>query len=255
MSGPRKRFGQNFLVDAGIIDRIVRAVDARPGNQVIEIGPGHGAITEALIQSGCDLKLIEIDRDLATELAYRFPDVNLIIEDVMKVDFSSIFPKGPIRVVGNLPYNISTPLLFKLFNYGPLLTDMHFMLQLEVVDRMIAESSTRAYGRLSVMSQLFCDGEKLFEVPPESFSPRPKVRSAIIRLNPTESPLQTDRRTLEQLLIKAFSARRKTIRNAFKPLLSEQDLELLGLNPQLRPENLTTADFAACANLIARRPS
>ena len=247
MTAPRKRFGQNFLVDESIISRIARAVAPAAGDQLVEIGPGRGAITRALADSGAALQVIEIDRDLAFELKLAFPGIRLINEDVMKVDFAELAGEAPIRVVGNLPYNISTQLLFKLFSYSSLIQDMHFMLQLEVVDRMIAEPSTRAYGRLSIMTQLLCEAEKLFEVPPECFQPRPKVQSAIIRLAPRTQKLAFDRACLETLLIKAFSARRKTVRNALKNLLPANELTALGIDPGLRPENLTLDDYAACS--------
>jgi 16S rRNA (adenine1518-N6/adenine1519-N6)-dimethyltransferase len=247
VTAPRKRFGQNFLVDEGIIGRIVRAVAPAAGDHLVEIGPGRGAITRALADSGAELQVVEIDRDLAFELKLAFPGIRLINEDVMKVDFAELAGGTPLRVVGNLPYNISTQLLFKLLGYGDLIQDMHFMLQLEVVDRMIAEPSTRAYGRLSVMTQLLCEAEKLFEVPPECFYPRPKVQSAIVHLAPRPERLDFDQASLEALLIQAFSARRKTVRNALKNLLPADELVALDIDPGLRPENLTLEDFAACS--------
>jgi 16S rRNA (adenine1518-N6/adenine1519-N6)-dimethyltransferase len=249
---PRKRFGQNFLVDPRVIERIIRSVDPRPGDRILEIGPGQGALTGALVSSGCDLSLVEIDRDLAELLNKKFPGVSLLREDVLKADLSALLENGQYRIVGNLPYNISTPLLFRLFKQADLIRDMHFMLQLEVVDRMIAAPDSKTYGRLSVMTQLYCHAEKLFDVPPDAFSPRPKVRSAIVQLTPIEPAerLTVSPDALEKLLIQAFSARRKTLRNAFRGLLSESQLQSLDINPQLRPENLTVTQFAACASLI-----
>jgi len=249
----RKRFGQNFLVDQGLIGKIIRSFDARPGEHIVEIGPGQGALTEHLVQSGCDLTLVEIDRDLAAILQERFPSATLVNEDILKADLPALITEAPVRVIGNLPYNISTPLLFRLFHHLELISDMHFMLQLEVVDRMTAEPSTRSYGRLSVMTQLYCEAEKLFEVPPEAFSPRPKVQSAIVRLQPRKDKAQVDVEVIEKMLIQAFSSRRKTIRNALKGLVSESELEELGLTPTLRPENLTVEDFIACSNLVSAR--
>lgn len=249
----RKRFGQNFLVDQGLIGKIVSSFDARPEEHVVEIGPGQGALTEHLVQSGCDLTLVEIDRDLAALLQERYPAARLVNEDILKADLHALIPESPVRVIGNLPYNISTPLLFRLFHHLELISDMHFMLQLEVVDRMTAEPSTRSYGRLSVMTQLYCRAEKLFEVPPEAFSPRPKVQSAIVRLQPHRQATQVDVEVMEKMLIQAFSSRRKTIRNALKGLVSESELESLGLAPTLRPENLTVDDYIACSNLVTRR--
>ncbi|MBO6564104.1 MAG: 16S rRNA (adenine(1518)-N(6)/adenine(1519)-N(6))-dimethyltransferase RsmA [Pseudomonadales bacterium] len=250
---PRKRFGQNFLVDQGLIGKIIRSFDTRPGEQVVEIGPGQGALTEHLVNTGCDLTLVEIDRDLADLLAERFPNVNLMNEDVLKADLPSVISEPPVRVIGNLPYNISTPLMFRLFKHLELFHDMHFMLQLEVVNRMTAEPSTKSYGRLSIMTQLYCQAEKLFEVPPEAFNPRPKVQSAIVRLEPRHRIAQVDTGVIEPMLIQAFSSRRKTIRNALKGLISESELESLGLSPTLRPENLSVEDYIACSNLISAR--
>lgn len=250
MSIPRKRFGQNFLTDPGIIDRIHRGMGIKAEDHVIEIGPGRGALTSGLAASDCHLTLIEVDRDLAGQLTLDYPGTELINQDVLKVEFQDLGP-GPVRVVGNLPYNISTPLLFKLLEYDGLFQDMHFMLQLEVVDRMIAVPSTKAYGRLSVMTQLYCHAEKLFEVPAEAFSPRPKVRSAIVRLTPRPGTHLPD--PLESVLIQAFSARRKTVRNALKGLLTEADLESLDIDPTLRPENLSPEEFMSCADLLGSR--
>ena len=251
MTIPRKRFGQNFLKDASVIDRILSSIAATDEQQLIEIGPGHGALTEGLARTGCELTLIEVDHDLSAALRRAFPDANLIGQDVLTVNFSDL-GAGPFRVVGNLPYNISTPLMFKLFADRERFVDMHFMLQLEVVDRMTATPSTRAYGRLSVMTQLYCEAEKLFEVPPEAFSPRPKVRSAIVRLRSRiEAVDKPD--MLEQVLIKAFSARRKTVRNALKTLLNSDELEELGIDPTVRPENLHPDQFMACAKHLQTR--
>ncbi len=249
----RKRFGQNFLVDQVLISRIIRSFDARPDDRVVEIGPGQGALTERLANSGCDLALVEIDRDLAAILSEQYPSARLINEDILKADLPALITEAPVRVIGNLPYNISTPLLFKLFHHLDLIQDMHFMLQLEVVNRMTAEPSTRAYGRLSVMTQLYCEADKLFEVPPEAFNPRPKVQSAIIRLLPRRIPVQVDVEVIERILIQAFSSRRKTIRNGLKGLISEAELESLGLSPTLRPENLTVDDYIACSHLVGAR--
>ena len=246
----RKRFGQNFLVDNGMIQKIAGSLHIKQGDRIVEIGPGRGALTQPLSDSGCDLTLIEIDRDLAAELSARFPDAKLINQDVMKMDFDVFSRNSPIRIIGNLPYNISTPLLFKLFDAGEKIYDMHFMLQLEVVDRMTALPSTKAYGRLSVMTQLHCHTEKLFEVPPRSFSPRPKVQSAVIRLTPNRKATGVDKKLLEDILIQAFSMRRKTIRNALRKFLTAEDLESLHLDPKLRPENLTIDDYLSCTQFV-----
>ena len=249
----RKRFGQNFLVDTSIIQKIIGSFDIKPGEHIIEVGPGRGALTEALSDSRCDLTLIEIDRDLAAELSVRFPDARLINQDVMKIDFNAFEGKSPLRIIGNLPYNISTPLLFKLFDSGEHIHDMHSRLQREVVDRMTAMPATKAYGRLSVMTQLHCRTEKLFEVPPQAFSPRPKVQSAVIRLTPNKKTIDVDRELLESILVQAFSMRRKTIRNALRKFLTADELESLLLNPQLRPENLTIDNYLSCTKFVGDR--
>ena len=249
----RKRFGQNFLVDKGVIQKIIGSFSINPGDYIIEIGPGRGALTQPLSDSRCDLTLIEIDRDLATDLAVRFPNAVPVNQDVMTIDFNLFAKESLIRIIGNLPYNISTPLLFKLFDSGEHIRDMHFMLQREVVDRMTAEPATKAYGRLSVMTQLHCHAEKLFEVPPEAFSPRPKVQSAIIRLTPNKRATDVDSQLLESILVQAFSMRRKTIRNALRKFLTVDELESLHLNPRLRPENLTIEDYLSCARFVGDR--
>ncbi len=245
----RKRFGQNFLIDQGLIQRIIRAIGINPKQRVIEIGPGQGALTKHLVDLTEELSVIEIDRDLVTLLQTQYPSLDVICEDVLKANLADLLRNKPARIIGNLPYNISTPLLFRLFQHASQIEDMHFMLQLEVVDRMTASPSTKAYGRLSVMTQLYCRAEKLFEVPPEAFSPRPKIMSAIVRLTPEPAVGRINHERVEQLLIQAFSARRKTVRNALKGLVSEAELLSLGIRPDLRPENLSVNDYIACANL------
>lgn len=248
MMRARKRFGQNFLHDQNQIRKIVHAINPKPEDHIIEIGPGRGALTELLMKSGCQLDVIEIDRDLAKELREKHPQLNVIESDVLKFDFSQIEGSRPLRIVGNLPYNISTPLLFKLFKQTDRIKDMYFMLQLEVVNRLTAEHSHSDYGRLSVMSQYFCHNEKLFTVPPESFIPRPKVMSAIVRLAPhNEKNEFTDTELLEKILIQAFSMRRKTIRNALKGYVTAEEIIALGLDPRARPENLSLPNYIAIA--------
>ncbi|MFT7687159.1 MAG: 16S rRNA (adenine1518-N6/adenine1519-N6)-dimethyltransferase [Candidatus Azotimanducaceae bacterium] len=256
----RKRFGQNFLHDQNLIHKIIQVINPKPGEHIVEIGPGRGALTELLLKSGCKLDVIEIDRDLAETLRQKHPDLNVIESDVLKFDFTQIEADKPFRVVGNLPYNISTPLLFKLFNNLDLIKDMYFMLQLEVVNRLVASHSHSDYGRLSIMSQYYCDNERLFTVPPEAFVPMPKVMSAIVRLAPAkEKRLSIDTTLLEKILIQAFSMRRKTIRNALKGFVTSEDILSLDLDPRDRPENLSLDDFlsvtALAAELALTKPS
>ncbi|MCB1691348.1 MAG: 16S rRNA (adenine(1518)-N(6)/adenine(1519)-N(6))-dimethyltransferase RsmA [Pseudomonadales bacterium] len=251
----RKRFGQNFLTDRAVITRIVATMKPTPTDRVIEIGPGRGALTALLLESGCHLEAIEIDRDLIALLHESLPELNVIEADALKFDFGMALSQGPVRIVGNLPYNISTPLLFRLFAEQGI-TDMHFMLQKEVVERMTAEPGTRAYGRLSVMTRYYCEATPLFSVPPTAFTPRPKVTSAIVRLRPRRhDPAAQDTNVLASLLIDAFSQRRKTLRNALGKHLSEQELASLGIDPGVRPETLSVTDYVNCANLVTERKS
>ena len=253
---PRKRFGQNFLTDRGVIDRIVDAIDPRPGQRIVEIGPGQAALSTELAASGADLLLLEIDRDLAATLARRFgatPNVELVTADALDTDFGALADEGPIRLVGNLPYNISTPLLFHVLRWSGRIVDMHFMLQREVVDRMAAQPGSKRRGRLSLSCQLHCAVHPLFTVPPEAFSPRPRVESAVVRLLPhAHPPVQLDDPNgFERVVAQAFSMRRKTLRNSLRGLADPAQLEGAGIDPGLRPEALTLEQFAAIANRIA----
>ena len=253
---PRKRFGQNFLWDQNVIIKIMNAIQPQPDDHIVEIGPGRGALTGLLLDSGCQLDVIEIDRDLCAELGRKYPQLNIIEADILKFDLGKIIKNKPLRVVGNLPYNISTPLLFKLFDKIDDIQDMFFMLQLEVVNRLTAQHSTSEYGRLSVMSQYFCQSQKMFTVRPESFVPRPKVTSAIVCLRPDKSrDRQADVAVLGKILTEAFSKRRKTIRNALKRYINETEIRSLGLDPKARPENLTLQDYISVANFFTRRSS
>jgi 16S rRNA (adenine1518-N6/adenine1519-N6)-dimethyltransferase len=230
---PRKRFGQHFLHDARVLARIVDAVDPSRGDVLVEIGPGEGALTAPLLQRAGKLEVIELDRDLAARLR-EMPGVTVHEGDALEFDFAR-FPPG-MRLVGNLPYNISTPLLFYLAGYADRVRDMHFMLQLEVVERMVARPSTAAYGRLSVALQARFRMEKLFNVSKGAFRPPPKVESAVVRMVPLPERLNID----EDLLRRAFSARRKQLRNA----LPGVDFERAGIDAALRPENLSPLDYA-----------
>jgi 16S rRNA (adenine1518-N6/adenine1519-N6)-dimethyltransferase len=252
---PRKRFGQNFLHDQGIIDRIIRSIGAGPDDHVIEIGPGQGALTRHLASSGCQLTVIELDRDLVARLTAdpELTGAAIISADALTVNLTEIAEGKPIRVVGNLPYNISTPLLFHALGHSACIKDMHFMLQKEVVDRMAAAPGGRDYGRLSVMLQYRCQIEPLFMVKPGAFYPPPKVNSAIVRLRPLQdiNPAASDPAKLDQVVRAAFSKRRKTIANSLKPLLSASQLESIDLDPGLRAERLSVADFVSLSNLLS----
>lgn len=259
MSGPphraRRRFGQHFLHDTAVIDRIVRAVAAKPGDAVVEIGPGPGALTGALLEAAGALDVIELDRDLAAGLQARFdPDaVRVHQADALEFDFKALSrERGPLRVVGNLPYNISTPILFHLVDAGGAVRDMHLMLQKEVVERMAAGPGGRDYGRLSVMVQFRCRVEILFSVGPGAFRPPPKVHSAVARLTPRDAPpvRVADERNLRRVVSLAFGMRRKTLRNSLKPILSAEEIEAAGVDPGARPEDLDLAGFAALANRL-----
>lgn len=246
----RRRFGQHFLHDPGVLKRIVEAIAPAPGDAIVEIGPGEGALTRPLLECVPHLTAIEIDRDLAARLSQEFSSkrLSVVSADALEFDFSA-FPPG-LRVVGNLPYNISTPLLFHLARFADRVRDMHFMLQREVVERMVAKPSTPDYGRLSVMLQTRFEMRRLFNVAPGAFRPPPKVDSAVVRLIPLRERMKCDETAFEKIVREAFSARRKTLRNALP--LEPADYEELGIDPKLRPENLSPADYVrittrACA--------
>ena len=240
---PRKRFGQHFLHDPGVLARLVEAINPSKTDLMVEIGPGEGALTRHLLKLVGHFEVIELDRDLASGLAAELPPPHLIVHcaDALEYDFTR-FPPG-MRIVGNLPYNISTPLLFHLARFAQRVRDLHFMLQLEVVERMVAAPSTAAYGRLSVALQARFTMRKLFKVSKGAFRPPPKVESAVVRMEPLSRILEID----EQLLRRAFSARRKTLRNA----LPEIDFAALGIDSSLRPENLSPEDYARIAEYLA----
>jgi 16S rRNA (adenine1518-N6/adenine1519-N6)-dimethyltransferase len=264
----RKRFGQNFLIDHGIIRDIVRAVHPHKNDVIVEIGPGKGAITQLLADSCDNLSVIELDRDLVPWLKVKFekhPNFQLFQADALQFDFSQLIKKESLRselsdgefahrlrVVGNLPYNISTPLIFHLLSYATHVSDMHFMLQKEVVKRMAANAGDSAYGRLGIMVQYFCKVENLFEVPPSAFEPAPKVDSAIVRLVPHEQlPFPaTHFPTLEKLVNIAFQQRRKTLRNALKQWLGADIIEQLPIDTSARAEEISLAEFVATSNFL-----
>ncbi|MFV2004451.1 MAG: 16S rRNA (adenine(1518)-N(6)/adenine(1519)-N(6))-dimethyltransferase RsmA [Gammaproteobacteria bacterium] len=253
----KKRFGQNFLVDTAIINLIVDSIQPQVDDLMIEIGPGLGAMTKPLLSRLNQLNVIELDRDIIPKLIKNctFSDAanknKLIVneKDVLKFDFEDFHSQQgaekKLRIVGNLPYNISTPVLFHLLNYRHLIQDMHFMLQKEVVDRIVSSPGNKNYGRLSVMLQTFCNTQSLFEVPPYAFEPAPKVNSAILRLQPKQEfdDQITDFSAYEKLVRQAFSQRRKTLKNTLKNTCSAEQIESAGLSPTQRAEELSTADF------------
>jgi 16S rRNA (adenine1518-N6/adenine1519-N6)-dimethyltransferase len=253
---PRKRFGQNFLRDEQVIYAIISALDLRADDHVVEIGPGQGALTRFLSPAVNTLDLVELDRDLVSLLQQRFSaarNVRIHSADALRFDFSALVEagQGRIRVVGNLPYNISTPLLFHLFTQSASIADMHFMLQKEVVERMCAEPDSKNYGRLSVMAQYYCQIEPVLEVQPESFFPVPKVLSAVVRLVPHDKkPVAVDLHALERVVAAAFSQRRKTLRNSLSTLLTAEEIEQAGIAPGARAETLDIHAFARLAERV-----
>jgi 16S rRNA (adenine1518-N6/adenine1519-N6)-dimethyltransferase len=253
---PRKRFGQNFLRDDSIIEAIARAIAPTDADHVLEIGPGEGALTQALITSGCRLDAIELDRDLRTRLLAAFSThigFTLHSADALQFDFASLATDNTrLRVVGNLPYNISTPLIFKLLDQSEVIADMHFMLQLEVVERLAASPGGKDWGRLGVMAQFQCEVELLFEVPPDAFYPPPKVQSAVVRLTPySTSPFpDVERADLARVVTQAFAQRRKTLRNNFKGVLTDADWGALQIDPSTRAETLTIDDFISVTHRL-----
>jgi 16S rRNA (adenine1518-N6/adenine1519-N6)-dimethyltransferase len=250
----RKRFGQNFLHDKFVLDNITEAIAPQADDTLVEIGPGLGAMTALLLKSLNKMHVVELDRDLVVRLEKTFNPAKLTIHsgDALKFDFSSIpvAPGQKLRVVGNLPYNISSPMLFHLAEIAPLVQDQHFMLQKEVVERMVAAPGSKTYGRLSVMLQWRYDMKLLFIVPPTAFDPPPKVESAIVRMIPVAQPLPCDEETLAAVVMKAFSQRRKVIRNCLAGMFTEAQIIEAGIDPTLRPETVALAQYVALANLL-----
>lgn len=246
----KKRFGQNFLTDQGVIDSLVSAISPKTDDLMVEIGPGLGALTKPLLQKLNMLHVVEVDRDIIAWMQKEYVKNSITIHnsDALKFDFGSLGEN--LRVVGNLPYNISTPILFHLLDNVKHITDMHFMLQKEVVERMVAEPSTAAYGRLSVMLQYRLQMEYLFTVPPEAFDPAPKVESAFVRCVPhAKLPyIAKDETLFAKVVTAAFGQRRKTLRNTLKGLLDDDGFTVLNIDSQQRAENLSVADFVAIAN-------
>jgi len=252
---PRKRFGQHFLHDPGILARIVAAISPRPGERLVEIGPGEGALTLPLLRAAEKLTAIELDRDLIEPLrskAQGIGELTIISADALTVDFTALVQGSPmprLRIVGNLPYNISTPILFHCLEHAHVIEDMHFMLQKEVVERMAAPPGSKTYGRLSVMLQLRCTVEPLLRVPPGAFRPPPKVDSAVVRLVPlpaTQLP-DVDFALVEKLVRAAFGQRRKTLSNALREFATAAELDAAGIDPRARAEQLAPAAYVALA--------
>lgn len=267
---PRKRFGQNFLHDAGVIEQIVDSIRLQKQDNLLEIGPGLGALTEPLLAQVQGMTVIELDKDLANALklnigANSHPDFTIINDNAMQVDYRQLaqkIGKGSFRVVGNLPYNISTPILFHLLEFSDVIKDMHFMLQKEVVDRITAEPNTKAYGRLSVVIQYFCQTQYLLTVPKGAFNPPPKVTSAVFRLTPfVKKPIVAHNEPLFMTIVReAFNHRRKTLRAIFKsvnilPKLSDDDFLMVNIDPQARPETLSVADFVRLSDIAWQKTS
>lgn len=251
---PRKRFGQNFLTDMQVIANIIRAINPQQQDHLVEIGPGLGALTTPLLQILDHLDVVELDRDIVKKLEQTFDPEKITIysADALKFDFSSIGCN--LRIVGNLPYNISTPILFHLSTFAANIKDMHFMLQKEVVERMVAMPSTSDYGRLTVMLQYRFEMELIFIVPPESFNPIPKVESAIVRMHPIKQPtlIAADEKLFAQVVTSAFAQRRKTLRNSLRNYLNPEDFAALEIDPGLRAENLSVAQFVSVTNYLAK---
>ncbi len=251
----RKRFGQNFLVDQQIISQIVSAVGPKPEDNLIEIGPGMAAITEHLVELCPSMSVLELDRDLVEFLDEKFsqyPNFTIHSGDALKTDFAEFYQGNELRLVGNLPYNISTPLLFHLLSVRHMIKDMHFMLQREVVDRLGAAPGTKAYGRLSVMIQYHCRVMPLIPVPPESFRPAPKVQSAVVRLKPhkTMPCVAEDELLLSKIVAQSFQMRRKTLRNCLKPYAEHLTTVSEVIDMGRRPEQLSVKDFVTLSNHI-----
>jgi 16S rRNA (adenine1518-N6/adenine1519-N6)-dimethyltransferase len=262
----RKRFGQNFLVAHNVIKQIIDAIAPTENETIVEIGPGLGALTDPLLQRISHLHVVEIDRDLIARLRSRYPLERLTIHqgDALAFDFGALKGRGKLKIIGNLPYNISSPLLFHLVSFAPVVAEMHFMLQKEVVDRMVAIPGTKDFGRLSVMLQYRYQMECLFVVPPESFNPAPKVESAIVRMIPrqpmssvatgdTPSPQALDEARFAEIVLAAFSQRRKMLRNTLRGHLTDIELSALEIDPMVRAEDVGVTDYVRLSNYLSAR--
>lgn len=253
---PKKSLGQHFLHERGVVDRIIHALDPKPGDRLVEIGPGQGAMTFPLLDRHGTLTAIEFDRDLLQPLAAAaraHGELTLVHANVLDVDFTALAAGTPIRLVGNLPYNLSSPILFHALDHAAAVRDMHFMLQKEVVERAAAGPGSKVYGRLSVMLQASCEVTSLFTVGPGAFRPPPKVDSAVMRLVPRDPALIgiDDRKCFADVVRAAFGQRRKTLRNALRTVCDESVIRAADIDPQARAEQLDVADFVRLANLVA----
>jgi 16S rRNA (adenine1518-N6/adenine1519-N6)-dimethyltransferase len=251
---PRKRFGQHFLADDFILQHMAKTIAPQADQFFVEIGPGQGALTQFLVDKVQQLDVIEIDRDLVSWLTQHYqnkPQFHCHSADVLTFDFATLQQQHPLRIVGNLPYNISTPLLFKLFEHINMIQDMFFLLQKEVVDRLTANANSSHYNRLSVMAQYFCDSSELFEVPPEAFSPPPKVNSAFVYLKPiVRKETAHNFEQFSALVKQAFCYRRKTITNGLKGLITAEQLQDIDIDPKTRPQQLSVNDYIRIANSL-----
>ncbi len=253
---PRKRFGQHFLHDKSVIQRLTDNIAPQPGQHIVEIGPGQGALTVPILRIIHEMDVIELDRDLIPALTARCKDLGILRvheADALKFDFDQLLQDAkPIRVIGNLPYNISTPLIFHLLEYAPSISDMHFMLQKEVVDRLAAGVGDDAYGRLGIMVQYHCQVTALFDVGPGAFYPPPQVQSSIVRLVPYHAAPHHAHNYdhFASLVRQAFSQRRKTLRNSLKTLLNDEDWKRVNIDPHLRPEQISMQEYVAMSNAI-----
>lgn len=251
MHQAKKRFGQNFLHDDQVLQSLIRAIGPKKNDLILEIGPGQGALTDYLLRAIAPITAVEIDRDLIAllEKKYTREQLQLIQSDILHFNLNSLKAEKKLRVVGNLPYNISTPLLFHLYDQLDLIEDMHFMLQKEVAERICAPVGDSQYGRLSIMSQYYCQAELLFIIGPESFDPAPKVESAFVRLTPLKKPREIKNfKLFAELVAAAFTQRRKTISNSLKRYFTRDELEALNIDPQKRPQELSIEEFMILAN-------
>ncbi|KKO44890.1 ribosomal RNA small subunit methyltransferase A [Arsukibacterium ikkense] len=255
----RKRFGQNFLHDPHVIGRIVKAIAPKPSDILVEIGPGLGALTEPVADAAGHLIVVELDRDLAGRLQQHptlADKLTVYQADAMKFDFAALLKPGQkLKIFGNLPYNISTPLLFHLFEFADHINNMHFMLQKEVVQRMTASHGSKTFGRLSVMTQYYCEAIPVVEVGPGAFKPAPKVDSAVVRLIPylIADRAKVDPAVLNRVCLEAFNQRRKTLRNGFSNFATAEQISALGIDPSIRPEQLPVSGFVKVAQWLAEQ--